>query len=277
MMGRRFFFSFLLLLVSSEASLFAQNTYSFSQFGKETWSFIKQPTQWDGSDWLKIGVIGAGTFLIMETADQPIRRLVNYNTRYAKSYPIEFGNMWGEVYFTEILFGGFSLYALYIGDDTAHKIAFEIAQATFYTFYVNGILKFAIGRARPYLEQGTHKYVPFSPYSNPDHQSLPGGHTGIVMALTTVLSRNASPGWLKVLAYVPAALSVVGRVYLDKHWTSDVFLGGAIGYYTATWVVDQHERAVDNDGKEPQLGIRGLNIQPYFGGDSYGLGLVLHL
>jgi hypothetical protein len=97
------------------------------------------------------------------------------------------------------------------------------------------------------------------------------------MALTTVLSRNASPGWLKVLAYVPAALSVVGRVYLDKHWTSDVFLGGAIGYYTATWVVDQHERADDNDGKESQLGIRGLSIQPYLDGDSYGLGFVLHL
>ncbi len=283
---KKFFLSIILIILYG-STLFAQssalpdstdtNEYSFSQFANETWNFIKQPTKWDGSDWLKIGILGAGTFLLMETADQPIRDVVLKNQKYRKSFPIEFSNMWGEIYFTELLFGGFSVYALYNGDKTAHKIAFEIAQATFYTFYINGPLKYIIGRARPYLNQGNQTYVPFSRYSNPDHQSIPGGHTGIVLALTTVLSRNAKPVWLKVLAYVPAALSVIGRVYLDKHWTSDVFLGGAIGYLTATWVVDQHEKAIGNDGKESQTGLRGINIQPYVFGDSYGLGFTLHL
>lgn len=282
---RNFFLS-LLLIILCRSSLFAQdpalqdsvqqNKYNFSQFVNETWNLIKQPTNWDGSDWLKIGMLGAGTLLFMQT-DEPIRRFINHDTKYTKSFPIEFGNMWGEIYFVELLFGGFSLYALYNEDKTAHKIAFEIAQASAYTFYINGPLKYIIGRARPYLEQGNQTYVPFSKYSNPDHQSLPGGHTGIVMALTTVLSRNAKPVWLKVLAYVPAALSVIGRVYLDKHWTSDVFLGGAVGYLAATWVVDQHEKSVENDSEVSQLGIRGINIQPYFFGDSYGLGLTFHL
>lgn len=282
---RKFFLS-LLLIILCGSSLFAQdpalqdsvqqNKYNFSQFVNETWNLIKQPTNWDGSDWLKIGMLGAGTLLFMQT-DEPIRRFINHDTKYTKSFPIEFGNMWGEIYFVELLFGGFSLYALYNEDKTAHKIAFEIAQASAYTFYINGPLKYIIGRARPYLEQGNQTYVPFSKYSNPDHQSLPGGHTGIVMALTTVLSRNAKPVWLKVLAYVPAALSVIGRVYLDKHWTSDVFLGGAVGYLAATWVVDQHEKSVENDSEVSQLGIRGINIQPYFFGDSYGLGLTFHL
>jgi membrane-associated phospholipid phosphatase len=280
---KKFFLS-LILTILCGSSLFAQdpvlqdsvqrNKYNFSQFGNETWNFIKQPIKWDGSDWLKIGLLGAGTFLMMQ-ADEPIRRFINYDIKYAKSFPLEFGDMWGELYFTELLFGGFTLYALYNGDKTAHKIAFEIAQAAFYTFYINGSLKYIIGRARPYLDQGNQTYVPFSRYDNPDHQSLPGGHTGIVMALTTVLSRNAKPVWLKVLAYVPAALSVIGRVYLDKHWASDVFLGGAIGYLTATWVVDQHEKPVENDSKKSQLGIRSINIQPYVSSDSYGLGLTL--
>lgn len=253
-----------------------QNKYNFSQFGNETWNFIKQPANWDGSDWLKIGILGAGTFLVMQ-ADLPVRRFINYDKKYAKSFPIEFGDMWGELYFTELMFGGFTLYALYSNDKTAHKIAFEIAQAASYTFLVNSTLKYVVGRARPYLEKGNQTYKPFSRYDSPDHQSIPGGHTGIVMALTTVLSRNAKPVWLKVLAYVPAALSVIGRVYLDRHWTSDVFLGGAIGYLTATWVVDQHEQAVENNNKESQTGIRGINIQPYYFGDSYGLGFTLHL
>lgn len=280
------YFIALLLTILFGSSLFAQNPmlrdsvqrnkYDFLEFATETWDLIKQPAKWDGGDWLKIGMLGAGTFLVMQ-ADEPVRRLLNHDTKYAKSVPIEFGNMWGEIYFTELLFAGFSVYALYNGDKTAHKIAFEIAQAACYTFYVNGPLKYLIGRARPYLNQGNQTYVPFSKYSNPDHQSMPGGHTGITLALTTVLSRNAKPVWLKVLAYVPAALSMIGRVYLDKHWTSDVFLGGAVGYLTATWVVDQHEKKVDNNSKESQPGIGGINIQPFIFGDTYGLGLSLHL
>jgi len=276
----------LFLIILCGSSLFAQNPalldsvgrnkYNFLQFASETWDFIKQPTKWEGSDYLKLGMLGAGTFLLMQ-ADVPIRNEVLKDQSYRKSYPIEFGNMWGEVYFIEALFGGFTIYALYNGDQTAHKIAFEIAQASFYTFLVNGTLKYIIGRARPYLEQGNQTYVPFSKYSDPDHQSMPGGHSGIVLTLTTVLSRNAKPVWLKVLAYVPAALSLFGRVYLDKHWTSDVFLGGAIGYFTATWVVDQHEKTFEKDDKGSQLGIRGLNLQPYYDGNSYGLGLTLHL
>ena len=282
---KNLFISLLLTLLCG-SSFFAQgpalrdsvqrNKYNFSQFGNETWGFIKQPTEWDGGDYIRIGLLGAGTFLVMQT-DQPIRDFINLDKKYSKSFPIEFGNMWGELYFTEILFGGFSIYALYSGDKTSHKIAFEIAQATFYTFLVNSSLKYIIGRARPYMEQGNQSYTPFSRYDSPDHQSFPGGHTGITMALTTVLSRNAKPLWLKILAYVPAALSVVGRVYLDKHWTSDVFFGGAIGYFAATWVVDQHENPVEGESEKSQLGIHGLKIQPFVSIDSYGLGLSIHL
>lgn len=287
---KKLFLSLLLVIIFA-SSAFAQNPelqdslqpnkYNFSQFGRETLGFIIQPTKWDGGDWLRLGLLGAGTFLVMQ-ADNPIRDFVNsdkkygLNKKFAKSYPIEFGNMWGELYFTELMFGGFTVYALYAGDKTAHKIAFEIAQASFYTFLVNGTLKYVIGRARPYLEQGTQSYSPFSRYDNPDHQSLPGGHTGITMALTTVLSRNAKPLWLKIVAYVPAALSVISRIYLDRHWASDVFLGGAIGYFAATWVVDQHEKPIENGSEKSQLGIRGINIQPFVFGDSYGLGLTLH-
>ncbi len=66
----------LLLAILCESSIFAQdstlgnseqiNKYNFSQFGNETWNFIKQPTKWDGGDWFKIGIISAGTFLILK-------------------------------------------------------------------------------------------------------------------------------------------------------------------------------------------------------------------
>ena len=124
---------------------------------------------------------------------------------------------------------------------TSRKIAYEIGQASIYTGVVTLLLKTAIGRARPYMNEGKTIFHPFSSLINQEYHSLPGGHTAAAFVLSTVLSRNAKPVWLKVLAYVPAVLTFVSCVYQDQHWTSDDFLGAALGYFIATWVVDQHE------------------------------------
>lgn len=234
-------YSLLLLIILSGSSLFGQQQYTFSQFGKETVSFLKQPSKWDGNDWLKIGILGAGTFLLIETVDQPVRDMVLRDQSFAKSFPLEFGRMWGDLYSPVVFFSGFAIHSLITDDIGTRKIAYEIGQASIYAGVITYLLKFAIGRSRPYVNEGTTSFHPFATIFNTDNQSLPGGHNAAAFVLSTVLSRNAKPVWLKVLAYVPAALTFVSRIYQDKHWTSDDFLGAAIGYFIATWVVDQHE------------------------------------
>jgi membrane-associated phospholipid phosphatase len=239
---RHTFLLSLLFLMICQSSLVAQDKYNFSQFGNETWSFIKQPTKWDGTDWLKLGLTGAGTFLIMETVDQPIRTAVLKDQRYYKSVPIEFGRIWGELYTPIVLFGGFALHSWLADDIGTRKIAYEIGQASIYAGVTNYLLKVAFGRARPYTDEGSKSFHPFSSLFNVDYQSMPGGHNTAAFVISTVLSRNAKPVWLKGLAYVPALLTFVSRVYQDQHWTSDDFLGAAFGYFIATWVVDLHEQ-----------------------------------
>jgi membrane-associated phospholipid phosphatase len=218
-----------------------RNKFDFNQFWNETGSFIKQPTTWGGSDWLKLGLTGAGTFLIMQ-ADQPIRDDVLKDQRYYKSVPIEFGRVWGELYAPVALFGGFAVHSMLTNDMGTRKIAYEIGQASLYAGGVNYVLKVAFGRARPYMEKGHTSYHPFSTLFNTDDQSFPGGHNTAAFAISTVLSRNAKPVWLKTVAYLPAVLTFVCRVYQDQHWTSDDFAGAACGYFIATWVVDLHEQ-----------------------------------
>ena len=252
-MKRKIYLSLLLIIISG-SSLFGQLKYTFPQFWNETGDFIKQPTKWDGNDWLKIGVLTAGTFLIIKTADQPIRDAVlrdgRYDTnglpipgsqKYYKSFPIEFGRMWGELYMPVILFGGFAIHSLIADDIGTRKIAYEIGQASLYAGAVTFLLKMAIGRARPYMNEGTTSFHPFSSIFNQDDHAIPGGHTTAAVVLSTVLSRNAKRSWLKVLAYLPAALTFVSRIYQDQHWMSDDLFGAALGYFIATWVVDQHE------------------------------------
>ncbi|MCL4547111.1 MAG: phosphatase PAP2 family protein [Bacteroidetes bacterium] len=241
----------LLLIIICGSSLFAQspvlgnslqrNRYNFSQFGNETWDFIKQPTKWNGSDWLKLGLVSAGTFLIIETADQLIRDAALRNQQYFNSAPIKIGNIWGDWYPTVIIGSAFALHGWLDNNSSSKKIAFEIVQAGLYTEILTQIIKHSFGRARPYKELGPTALKPFS-FLGWDFTSLPAGHTTWAFSLSTVLSRNAKPGWLKVLAYIPAALTFIARVYQDHHWTSDNFLGAALGYFVATWVVDQHDK-----------------------------------
>ena len=239
---RRVILPSLLLLFIGNSSVIAQLKYNFSQFEDETWSFIKQPVRWEGSDWLKLGLTGAGTFLVMQ-ADQPIRDAVQRNHEYSKSAPVEFGRIYGELYSPVVLFGGFAIHSLLTNDGGTKKIAYEIGQASLYAGATTYLLKMAIGRARPYTNEGHKSFHPFSNlFFKQDYQSLPGGHTTVAFVLSTVLSRNAQSDWLKGIAYIPAALTFVARVYQDQHWTSDDFLGVIIGYFIATLVVDQHDQ-----------------------------------
>jgi membrane-associated phospholipid phosphatase len=231
---------FLLMILACENPLFSQNRYNFAQFRDETVDFIKQPVKWEGNDWLKLGLVGVGTFLIMQ-ADQPIRDAVMRDQSYYNSFPVTFGKFWGGPYPTTILAGAFGLHGLLTDDRSSKKIGFEIVQAALYSGGITTALKVAFGRARPFMNKGSADYQPFTLLDDGFH-SFPSGHTTVAFALSTVLSRNAQSSALKVLAFVPAALTMFSRVYQDYHWTSDCLLSAAIGFVVAAWVVDLHEQ-----------------------------------
>jgi membrane-associated phospholipid phosphatase len=219
------------------------NKYNLYQFGHESVDFLIQPTKWDNNDWLRFGVVVGATLLAMQV-DQPIRDAVLKDRSYLESVPIKLGKKWADIYPPVLLFGGFAIYSWLTDDIGTRKTAYEIVQALLYAGAVDKLLAIAIGRARPYVNEGPKSFHPFSTLSpfELDYESLPGGHCAIAFALSTVLSRNVKPVWLKVIVYAPSALTFVSRVYQDMHWTSDNLFGVALGYFVATWVVDQHER-----------------------------------
>lgn len=230
----------LLIFIFCETSTFAQLKYTFSQFGSETVDFVEQPAKWNGTDWLTLGIVGAGTFLVAQ-ADQPIRTAVLKDQRYYYSAPIVGGRVWGEIYTPVILFGGYAAFSLITNDLGTRKIAYEIGQASLYAGALSFVLKLAIGRSRPYLNEGNSFFRPFASIFDQDSKSMPSGHSTVAFVLSTILSRNAESPVLKILAYVPAVVTMISRVYQDQHWTSDTFAGAALGYFVGTWVVDHHE------------------------------------
>ncbi len=224
--------------------------YSFSQFGRETVLFAKQPTFWKGGDWLKLGAVAAATLALMPL-DQPMMNATQGEQRYYYSIAVVGGRIYGEWYSIGSVAGAFGVYGLLAHDNASKKISIELLQAGIYAEALTEMLKIGIGRARPLTGESAFTFRPFTFFDDNFH-SLPSGHATSAMALSTVMSRHARTTAFKILAYVPAGFTLFSRIYQNKHWLSDEFLGATIGYFVGNWVVDLHE------GKRHRINVTSL-------------------
>jgi len=154
---------------------------------------------------------------------------------------MEFGGQWGGFFV-----GPISCVVLYTIGSLANsnktkKIGFEIGQAMLYSEVISFTSKTIIGRSRPFRGAGPNVFKPFS-FLKSTLNSFPAGHADAAMAFSTVLAKNTDSYVLKVVAYIPAALCLVQRVYSDNHWSSDVVISSALGYFVGNWVVNLHDR-----------------------------------
>jgi hypothetical protein len=263
----------LLLVITFQASVFAQEKpkdvtapetpkekklekklqtklYSVPQFLNETSLFIKQPTKWKGSDWMKVGIVAATAITVM-TLDETITNSTQGHQRYYYSAPIVGGRMYGEWYSIALVAGSVGAYGFIAHDTSAKKISIELLQAGLYSEAVTEVLKVVIGRARPVITQDAFTYN-HSTFTDYNFHSMPSGHTTSAFALSTVLSRHANSTALKILAYVPAGFTMFSRLYQHQHWLSDEIIGASIGYFTGNWVVDLHE------GKRHRINVTSM-------------------
>ncbi len=119
-------------------------------------------------------------------------------------------------------------------DERLQDAAFTSLEAIVFSNLVTNTLKGVVGRARPFQEQGTTHFRPFS-----GNTSFPSGHATTVFAFTTP--------WLLYYANVPAyGLFLLGagtaftRMADNAHWFSDVLVGAAIGFTTGYWLTRRH-------------------------------------
>ncbi len=228
----------------------ANKLYSLSQFGHESVLFIKQPTKWKGADWLNVGLIVGSTIAVMPF-DESITNSTQGNQHYYNSTFVEGGRIYGEWYSIIGVAGAFGAYGLIAHDTTSKKISIELLQAGLYSELMTTVLKVAIGRARPIASEDAFVFHPFSfDYNN---TSMPSGHTTSAFALSTVMSRHAHSTLLKILAYLPAGLTMFSRIYQHQHWLSDEILAAGIGYFVGNWVVDLHE------GKRHRINVTSVS------------------
>jgi membrane-associated phospholipid phosphatase len=197
------------------------------------------PAHFGVKGWALTGGALAGTGLTM-LADDPVRNEFREAHNSFKDQVTDLGNFYGTG-----LPGGVVVIGLYTTglafDAPGVRLAGRhIAQSLLYAGLTTTVLKIAIGRHRPYLNDGTQAYDPFK---GPDgFHSLPSGHTTVAFAISSSLAADIDNPWATVGLYGVAALTAASRIYVDRHWLSDTFLGAAIGTACGWGVVHLHDR-----------------------------------
>jgi membrane-associated phospholipid phosphatase len=135
------------------------------------------------------------------------------------------------------------------------------------------LIKGVAGRARPYVVSDTnpHDYSPGRGFRDDRYTSFPSGHVTTAFAAASAASQeisylwpHASHVWTPVL-FTSASLVGVARIYEDKHWTSDVIAGAAVGTLVSRIVV-RYARAHPHNSVDrlllPAVASRALSAQP---------------
>lgn len=112
------------------------------------------------------------------------------------------------------------------------------------------ILKEAVGRGRPNVARDKDVFRPFGFRS--DYDGFPSMHTASSFALASVISKTSQSLPVSLISYSAAVCVGLSRLNLNKHWTSDVLMGAAIGEL-AGWVVTSYHSRKDSLALVPAI------------------------
>ncbi len=213
-------------------NLFAEDTQKENKLNKEflknlTSDFgkvIVSPKDWDKKD---IGTFALvlGTGLLLYSVDQDIKQGFRGETpNEAAKFITSLGNGGTLAGLAAVL---------YVGGEVSNNDGLrKTALLSFESLLTSGIIvrgmKIIVGRARPQTEEPYNTFDPFSLKSN--YNSFPSGHSAAAFSVAAVIASQSKDANVDFVAYSLATFIAMSRIYQNKHWASDIFIGSVIGY-----------------------------------------------
>jgi membrane-associated phospholipid phosphatase len=145
-----------------------------------------------------------------------------------------FGNTFGEWRYVVPAISAGYLAGEIAGSNGLKRVMLRAGTAAALAGGVTTVLKHAVGRSRPDAAGGPDQFQPFS-----SSASFPSGHTAVAFAIATAVAEETGDRWTDAAIYGAATLTAMARVNDDRHWTSDVLIGGLLGHLSAKWVSRQ--------------------------------------
>jgi membrane-associated phospholipid phosphatase len=204
----------------------------------DTKSILTSPSRWERSDWIKASLI-MGITVGLYFFDQDIQEWVQENRDDSSDNIARFVKPFGNGRYTLPPLGILYLYGHFYENEKARTVSLLSLES----FIISGIFTQAIKltghRHRP--NSGDQYDTWDGPSFSTDHLSFPSGHSTAAFSIATVIASEYEDNVLiPPLAYGIATLTALSRVNDNHHWTSDVFFGSAIGYFTAKSIIGLH-------------------------------------
>lgn len=92
--------------------------------------------------------------------------------------------------------------------------------------------QFIAGRQRPGEGNGNGDFLKHHALDT----SFPSGHAILIWSMATVLAREYPNRWVRVAAYGTALTVTASRLLAQDHWSSDMFVGSAVGFAIGTHI-----------------------------------------
>ncbi len=221
---------------------------------------LTAPLRFSGRDWAITGALAGGTAAIFPP-DEPIRDFMKQQHGKIQDQIMDIGQRYGTGVLWRISSGTFYAGGLILRNDDIRTTGRLLFEAELMAQFISSQGKILFGRSRPYEGEGAFKFRPLQDLLG---ASLPSGHAITASTFATIMARRLHNLPLGIVLYGLAGVTAVSRVYNDAHWTSDVVLGSALGYFLGTGICVINEKPVEKTHWRMIPALNGFAVQYRF-------------
>ncbi|MHA4847764.1 phosphatase PAP2 family protein [Flavitalea antarctica] len=203
---------------------------------------VTRPAHWKGKDWRNFSIF-LGVTAVTMAADWEIRKFVLSNQTQVvgetASVVEPFGNLYGVYLFPVMYVAG-----LATNEKRMQSVALGGVKSLAISTLIYAGTKLIIRRGRPDAVESSFTYG--APFTHKSYTSSPSGHSNTIFTVATALALEyRETKWVPIVAYTIATLTAMSRVYQNRHWTSDIVLGSALGHFVtkAVWKNNNKKQA----------------------------------
>ena len=259
----------------NETTRITFSTY-FILLGSDLKQEFTAPFHFSLKDWRTVGavaLVGGTLFLIDEPTQRYALRVRDSSAtvRNVSKYVTRFGGPY-EAY----ILAGLGAYGFIFNNEKIKTTTLLATQAYITGAAMESFLKLLSGRQRPYyynpreIEAEPKFHGPLSSgkdiYGHKINSSFPSGHTTVAFAVATVFAMEYKDRPLiPLISYSAATLIGLSRITENKHWITDVFFGGVLGYFTGRLVVNNYHRYAKLKAPNQKKNSVSFNLQYQYG------------
>ena len=228
-----------------------------SHFARDFRDIFSSPAHFDGSDWITIGTVAGTAAAAALWIDEPVREYMLDNRSGFSDGLVSVGDYYGRLSTGYYLGSALYVAGIVSEDDWVRYTGRAVLEAHTFSLLITGVLKAVAGRSRPYRFEGNGRFGWFETENS--KWSFPSGHATASFAISSALSRRIDSPWATAGLYALSGVTVLNRVYDDKHWLSDTIIGAAIGTAVGLAV---GKMINEEEAERKKGGLESLNERP---------------